>query len=1401
MGPVAAAIAVVAKIAAAATIKGFLVRTALTIAASALMRALTPKPKAGGAANATGVEQQRQIGENTPRAIALGWTIVAGSEAALWASGDGDDNKFNTRVIAVSDWPCTLQKVWVDGRALTFEGDINTGWFACSQYRAKAGAARLWMRFVKGDWQQAVDADLVSYAAANGAWGSEDRLRGVSALLIRRQYDADAFPAGAPDNGTLRVEVKDAPVYDWRDVTQSLGNVRTWKPSENPVVLCENALCLLRAPAQFSPGSTAPLVGPGMDFARRPLAKLTAMANICDELVGGVPRYRAGGVVGADMTGRDIIARFAAACGGQWVSSGDGGYLRPGHVPTPTMEIPAGALSATESDSFDPWARPDATVNSLIGSYPDPSNAWEIVPLPPATDAAWVARDGGVRSGTEDLSFVPYREQAWRLVVRKVRAAQLQGTRQFTGPHWLVEVEPGDIVTAPDLGLPYASDTWWMVNSTTMMPRSDGVRAALSLSQIDAAIDDAPPVLGAPAAFTPRALSRALLAPALDVVQRVSSGGGGQQPEIVFTLPDASPQGLANVELRGPATSLAALPASGPRSTADLSRGLPYPFAAQPGFYQYRSRGRDATGALGLPSAWVDLAEVVSAVIVGGTSSVPSLPNMLPDAQYDRDGPNGSRQVLWQDIPALPVLSRFVDEANGVYSVVTSPPQAALVNGSNYGQVFTPSQNAVDAVPLPAGRIGYRMRVSAVPASGTLTATIDLFFMRLMGFREDTGAWDTSVDIPLDATNQFVQDISGFYDSTIRRRWTMALWYRVRAGVAVQVSATANNPAFYAMPPEQTVIPPWLPSSNAAPRATRNVNYPASPTAPTSPNDGDTWIDTSVNPNVLRSRIGGAWVASANNVSNTNQLTDGAGLGLTAAWTGTTGRPSNLSVLTGSEPIQNTFISVVAGQLTGIGTGNLTAVGNSLITVDGNGNIGGIGTGTGTTVSNNLVADGVNGVRDAQLSLGLQERGLLLDNAPAAAVLSTALDAGVGPILQMTTPADAALPNGSYYGAIQARALTGGPLNPANPNLGAGCRMLAGRVGFRQSVSLDANAANLTNVQRVWTRAYALRTSDGAYLGEYADSTDYTIGAGTQEKAWFADLAADRDWVLITWIQVKAGIAAPCLMNTWKPMIAQMRPGQTAVPIWRPGESNALGADVTVQQVRTIVPQFPSIEVKQGEAGHTGTRTITHVAQRGGVAITGGSWSLPAGGTDLGAATVTVNAASGVVSLSGIVQSGKYRIRYIHTDSVATDFDVNLAYASSPSAGVGGAIRARSTGNSGIASNTFSAIASVPMNAAPAGLTDFGLCDVSPLTQAGNNTSFQLRITRAGVATWTGTAFQGIDGAGALVNWVDAVGEMRVAVAAVAAGAATYAIEVRRTAGTGSISSTSTVIDITVTAT
>lgn len=142
------------------------------------------------------------------------------------------------------------------------------------------------------------------------------------------------------------------------------------------------------------------------------------------------------------------------------------------------------------------------------------------------------------------------------------------------------------------------------------------------------------------------------------------------------------------------------------------------------------------------------------------------------------------------------------------------------------------------------------------------------------------------------------------------------------------------------------------------------------------------------------------------------------------------------------------------------------------------------------------------------------------------------------------------------------------------------------------------------------------------------------------------------------------------------------------------------GADVTATAQRSILPQFPVIEIKQGEAGHTGDRTVTHTALRGLFGISGGTWTLPS--QNLGAGSASINASTGTVTLSGIVQSGAYAVRYTHTDGIGIELEVNVTFVPLVAAGVGSTA---SSAVRGFSTSTFAVVSEVMTISLPAGVT------------------------------------------------------------------------------------------------
>ena len=242
------------------------------------------------------------------------------------------------------------------------------------------------------------------------------------------------------------------------------------------------------------------------------------------------------------------------------------------------------------------------------------------------------------------------------------------------------------------------------------------------------------------------------------------------------------------------------------------------------------------------------------------------------------------------------------------------------------------------------------------------------------------------------------------------------------------------------------------------------------------------------------------------------------------------------------------------------------------------------------------------------------------------------------------------------------------------------------------------------------------------------------------------------------------------------------------------------GADITAISQRTIVPQFPVIEIRQGEAGHTGSRTVTHSVVRGTTTITGGTYSLPT--FNLGSGSATINSSTGTVTLSGIVQSGSYTIRYVHTDGITTELNVNVTYVSVPAAVVGGSKGNFATSSNGISSSTFADIVAVSVGSTPAGVIDYAKSRFVPLTvgnPGGGSSFYRLQLTVNGTEVYQSATFQGVDSSGILTpDWSEEVYAAFAYIGAFAGGLSTHALRARRTSGSSWIDSSDALLFATV---
>lgn len=117
------------------------------------------------------------------------------------------------------------------------------------------------------------------------------------------------------------------------------------------------------------------------------------------------------------------------------------------------------------------------------------------------------------------------------------------------------------------------------------------------------------------------------------------------------------------------------------------------------------------------------------------------------------------------------------------------------------------------------------------------------------------------------------------------------------------IALQATSPRIVAVPLPINITADWTTNvtgtGKPADDATKNRIQTGTSFSGT-PVNGDIWIDTNTSPAIVKTRIAGAWVSSANYTTNTTQLTDGAGLGTTATWAGVTGtgKPSSYADVT-----------------------------------------------------------------------------------------------------------------------------------------------------------------------------------------------------------------------------------------------------------------------------------------------------------------------------------------------------------------------------------------------------------------------------------------------------------------------------------------------------------------------
>ncbi|MEL7754738.1 phage tail protein, partial [Citromicrobium bathyomarinum] len=440
---------------------------------------LTPSFKGG---DRTAAAATLQIGEIYREAIA-GRVAVSGSLVDAFNFGGEYGTDWEVLVIALADHRCdALEGFFVDDTYHTFTGDGAVPGFN--------NQLKIYWR--DGRWDQEVPQILLDHGPG---WTANDRGRSVAYVVVAYkaddQADEDAaaiFPGGRP---RFRFVPRGMRCYSAR-LDSSVGgsgphrrdDPSTWEWTENVIDCRYNWARGIYAGDKVDQPEML-LVGRGLSAIEAPPQNVFARANICDELVGGAPRYRIGALISGGETHLSVEEEIAAACAGVIIQPQGAVEIDPGAAKAPVAHFTdADMVVGTKRSWSDILSRgDDGWVNTVVATFVDPAQRWIERSTPPARVQADLIADGSPREQRLRLPMVPYYAQAMRVTEIVRRLGRLFGRAQVTLPPRFAAIEEGDWVT-------WQSDRYFGGATKTFRVDAwgsdEGWRHQLTLREIDA---------------------------------------------------------------------------------------------------------------------------------------------------------------------------------------------------------------------------------------------------------------------------------------------------------------------------------------------------------------------------------------------------------------------------------------------------------------------------------------------------------------------------------------------------------------------------------------------------------------------------------------------------------------------------------------------------------------------------------------------------------------------------------------------------------------------------------------------------------------------------------------------------------------------------------------------------
>lgn len=412
--------------------------TGLALTAISALAMKMPKP------DSAGQQLNTKLDDKLPVPVTYGRTATGGS--AIYRQSYGKKNRYLALVTALSIGPIAgIESYAASDTTLPFYGDPHTS----VQTTPGVSGSKLYRNKLSQRWQrgQTPAPQTITQASGQPLPGSPGRLSGIAHAISIFDYDADQFPQGVP--ASLWV-LRGLTLYDPRlDSTYPGGSgphrrddPATWTFSENPFLAG-----LDWALGRYQNGQK--VHGIGARWGEVDVAAFVAGANVAD-----ANGWKVGGVVSSTDDKFAVLSTILQAGGGLPVQRGAQISVTVNAPKASTFVLTtADIIGDVEIMNSNSWRD---RANSIVPSYREESQNWELYSGEELSVAEWIADDGGEKKSVEiELPLVQQAAQAHQLAAYDLCNSREFLTFNVAAKVRALNVRVGDAITfdAPELAV------------------------------------------------------------------------------------------------------------------------------------------------------------------------------------------------------------------------------------------------------------------------------------------------------------------------------------------------------------------------------------------------------------------------------------------------------------------------------------------------------------------------------------------------------------------------------------------------------------------------------------------------------------------------------------------------------------------------------------------------------------------------------------------------------------------------------------------------------------------------------------------------------------------------------------------------------------------------------------